>query len=178
MPSPEEIKEVMQKAEKEMDKETKAEFPAMPEKIGDEVVPDKIPPLEGIPEPPEFKAEKTSVVTGSHEEQIHEALHAHQMPTIAAEDHPVYIPPEEPAETKETKRKIRRGPLYIRSDRFKAVLDDIEQIRAKFKEEDDFFFRISDIKNAQDQKFEDFKQTLEDVQRKLLFIDRTLFEAT
>ncbi|MBI5880952.1 hypothetical protein HZB90_02375, partial [archaeon] len=64
----------------------------------------------------------------------------------------------------------------VRSDGFKAIADDIEQIRAKFKEEDDIFFRITEVKNAQDQRYEAFRVALEDMQRKLLFIDRTLFE--
>ena len=67
--------------------------------------------------------------------------------------------------------------MYVKTETVRAVLDSIEQVKAKFKEEDDIIFRIKDVKNAQDQKYEDFRQSLEDMQRKLLFIDRSLFEA-
>lgn len=173
-PSPEEIKKVMGKVEAEMG--SKAEFPSIPEKAGDDNIPDRIPPLEGLPEAPDFSAEPR-IPARVNEEYAPEPEqgYAPEMPkAIEPEEHPVYFAPEEPAAPQ---RKGMQGPLYIRSDRFKAVLDDIEQIRAKFKEEEDFFLRINDIKSAQDQKFEGFKKTLEDVQRKLLFIDRTLFEA-
>ncbi len=173
-PSADEIKQVMGTVEAEMG--SKSEFPSMPEKVDDDFVPDTVPPLEGLPEAPDFGAEP-SIPARAKEEYLPEPEpdYGQEMPeTIGPEEHPAYFAPEEPAAPQ---RKEMRGPLYIRSDRFKAVLDDIEQIRAKFKEEDDFFMRISDIKSAQDQKFEGFKKSLEDVQRKLLFIDRTLFEA-
>ena len=50
-------------------------------------------------------------------------------------------------------------------------------MKGKFKMEDDSFSRIADVKSMQDKHFEDFKTSLEDVQRKILFIDRSLFEA-
>ena len=149
----------VEEAEKEMPA-PRPEFPTISGKA-EEFVPEKIPPLEGIPEAPEFKPEEAEEIERPEPE----------MPSIEAETPSVYAEPEEQAKPK------KRGPLYIRSDRFKAVIDDIDQIRTKFKEEDDIFFRISDIKNSQDQLFEDFRQSLEDIQRKLLFIDRSLFEA-
>ena len=165
MPTKKEIEEVMGKAEAEMTRESKPEFPSMPEHMPDDIVPDDIPPLEGIPAPPGFETEPEIQPMPTQQPVLETAP--------PRPEHPIYITPDEPPETR---RKEMNGPKYIRSDRFKAVLDDIAQIKAKFKEEDDFFFRINDIKSAQDQKFEDFRQSLEDVQRKLLFIDKTIFE--
>lgn len=147
----------------------KPEFPEVPEAVS-EVVPDKIPPLEGLPEAPEFKPEEAAETFAAP------SMPKHAMPRAApaAQAPATYAAPEEPFEPK---KKLMRGPLFIRTDRFKTVLEDIELIKAKFKEEDDLFFRINDIKGVQDQKFEEFKKSLEDIQRKLLFIDRSLFEA-
>jgi hypothetical protein len=130
-------------------------FPTIPELPTEEFVPEKIPPLENIPEAPAFT----------------EAPKEFAPRQIEIEDVPVYALREEMPKARE-----RRGPLFVRSDGFKAIADDIEQIRAKFKEEDDIFFRVTEVKNAQDQKYEAFRLALEDMQRKLLFIDRTLFE--
>jgi len=131
-------------------------FPTVPEFPTEDVIPDTIPPLENLPEAPLFT-----------EQPKRDAMMHMEM-----EEMPVYAPREEPR----PKSRERRGPLFVRSDGFKAIADDIEQIRAKFKEEDDIFFRIAEIKNSQDQKYEAFRVALEDMQRKLLFIDRTLFE--
>lgn len=167
MPTKKEIEEVMGNVETAMSGKSKPEFPSMPDHVSEDLVPDDIPPLEGIPEPPGFETEPATSAPYIPEQQ-------HAVEAVVHEpEHPIYIAPDEP---QETMRREVHGPRYIRSDRFKAVLEDIEHIKAKFKEEDEFFFRIKDIKSAQDQKFEEFRQTLEDVQRKLLFIDKTLFE--
>ena len=164
------IEEAMPK-KKEFEETPKPEFPEMPERVSEDVVPDKIPPLEGLPEAPEFKTEETAKPRPEPDAPL---VTDQPRPVAAPETPPTYTAVEEP---EVPARKPMRGPLYIRTDRFKQVLEDIELIKAKFKEEDDIFFRIADIKGSQDQKFEDFRKSLEDIQRKLLFIDKSLFEA-
>ncbi|NQU79205.1 hypothetical protein HQ545_05560 [Candidatus Woesearchaeota archaeon] len=128
------------------------QFPDVP---SPDMVPDTIPPLEGVPEPPKYREEKTPK-------------------EIIAESAPVTLPEHtlRPA----PKQRDANGPRFIKTDDFRQVLEQIEDIKSKFKEEDDILFRITEIKNAQDSKFEDFRQSLEDMQRKLLFVDRSLFE--
>lgn len=148
----------------------KPEFPSMPEQAADEIVPDRIPPLEGIPDAPEFTPEP-------------EPMHRFEpVPEQSYPDYPehtiqpfAYLPPEEKAP-----KNVRHGagPLYIRTDTIRAVLDYIEQLKSKFTEEDNLVFRLKEVKSAQDEHYESFRQTLEDIQRKLLFIDRSLFEST
>jgi len=131
-------------------------FPTM-QSISEDLIPDRIPPLEDIPEPPMFGEEPVT-------EQ--------EMMPIERPETPMYH--EEPMISRVQER--RGGPLFIRSDRFRTIIEDLDVIRTKFKEEDEIFFRITEVKNTQDQKFERFRQLLEDVQRKLLFTDRSLFE--
>jgi len=95
---------------------------------------------------------------------------------------PSTIPPLEirgrefsPSEQREMLHEIR-GPVFVRTDKFKAFLDDIEQIRTRFQEEENIFLRINDVKNSEDKAFEGFREIIEDIQRKLVFIDKTLFE--
>ncbi|MFC1741229.1 hypothetical protein ACFL3V_01705 [Nanoarchaeota archaeon] len=143
--------------------QAKPEFPEVPH---DAMIPDSIPPLEGLPEAPEFtpEPEPMPIIKDEPADTIIEE-HAEAPPAV-------FVAPEhEPL-----LRRRHEGPLFIKTDTVKAIMDDIEQVKAKFKEEDDIFFRITDVKGAQDQHYEDFRQTLEDMQRKLLFIDRSLFE--
>ncbi|MFC1723140.1 hypothetical protein ACFL0V_03295 [Nanoarchaeota archaeon] len=69
-----------------------------------------------------------------------------------------------------------KGPLFVKVSSFKTIMETITESIVKFKEEDNVFFRITDVKNNQDKKFEKFRKTLEDMQRKFLFVDKTLFE--
>ena len=142
----------------------KPEFPA-PLEMHEDMLPDKIPPLEGLPEAPEFKPADVDETIG--EKELPE-------PVIEPEEMPSYSPYEKPSES--VVREIR-GSLFIRTDKFKRAIEHIEEIKTKFQEEDDTFFRITEVKSVQDQRFESFRESLEDVQRKLLFIDRSLFEA-
>ncbi|MBW2967791.1 hypothetical protein KY362_04855 [Candidatus Woesearchaeota archaeon] len=171
MPEPANIPEVMEPEEYKI-KEPKMQFPAIPDHDAEDIVPEKIPPLEGIPEPPPGMGKKP-LRTMPRPAPSRRAI---EPPQPAPMEHPaiepapsIYIPEEEP-------RRTVRGPLFIRTDRFRTAIDNIEQIKAMFKEEDNIFFAINEIKNTQDQRFESFRQGLEDIQRKLLFIDRALFE--
>jgi hypothetical protein len=143
------------------------EFPSIPQvpSTAEDVVPDRIPPLEGMPEPPTFRPEELG--TPAREESPVRRIEPEQLPHA-------FIAPEEPLFHK---RRLPQGPMFIRTDQFKSALENIEMIRSKFSEEDNLFFRVNDVKSAQDQKYEMLRQSLEDVQRKLLFIDKSLFEA-
>ena len=140
------------------------EFPTIPEIPSEDVVPDTIPPLEELPEPPEY-----NYAPEKREIPKMEALRPEPVEEI--------VPRYAPEEIEQKKRRLVRGPTFMKTESVRTMLENVEIIRTKFKEEDDIFFRITDIKNAQDQKYESFRQTLEDMQRKLLFIDKTLFES-
>ncbi len=154
---------------------SKPEFPTTPELPSEETIPDKVPPLEGVPEPPEYMP-----ATSAGPAPKHAAGKRMQEMPEAPESRPeafpapayTYTPEEKPT----PKRREARGPIYIKTDTFKAIAEDIEHIKSRFTTEDDTFTRINDVKSAQDKNYEAFRQKIEDVQRKLLFIDRSLFE--
>ena len=151
------------------------EFPKIPDIPSAELIPDTIPPLEGLPEPPVF-TQRPSPTTEKSMRQ------PEIMPVTAPPIPEIYDYGPAPAEFMPEKRSQRtlpesRGPMFIRTDRFRQIIETIEHVKSKFSEEDNLFSRISDVKNSQDQRYEDFRLGLEDIQRKLLFIDRALFEA-
>lgn len=123
--------------------------PFFPEKpVETEFIPDKIPPLETLPPPPRKK-----------EVQVEEPLKEISEKTII------------PIKRKHIKQ------TFVKVESFKSIIDSIEEVKIKFKHEEEVFSTIIDIKNSQDQKFEKFREYLEDLQRKLIFIDKTIFES-
>jgi hypothetical protein len=68
------------------------------------------------------------------------------------------------------------GPLFVRMDKYREALQYADEIKVTFKEEENLFLNINEIKNARDTKFETLHESLEDIQRKLLFVDKTIFE--
>jgi len=129
--------------------EIKQSFPTVPSSI-----PDKIPPLEGITAP-EFRPKN------GEKEPVSDFR------TEKAE--PLRV--ERPAKT------ISKGPLFIKVTMFKDAIVTMDSVLNTFKKEDDIFFRVTDVKNTQDKKYEEFRLALEDMQRKLIFVDKNLFES-
>jgi hypothetical protein len=140
-----------------MNKPSKPEFPVIQK---EDIIPDKIPPLENIPEPPVFRAEKER----SKKEFSELMRERPMMKTFLRPE------PEKP------KTREQRGPLFVKTDNFRKIIEDIEEIKIKFKSEEETFVKFIGLKEKQDKKFEEFRDQLEDVQRKLLFIDRSVFE--
>ena len=124
----------------------KVKFPEKPHEA--EFVPDKIPPLENLPPPPKVRVKEEESVELN-------------MPTDNT--------------YKKQKMKLK-DYIFVKVDAFKSIIDNIEEIKIKFKEEDEVFTKVLDCKNSQDHKFEVFRELLEDIQRKLIFIDKTVYE--
>jgi len=66
-------------------------------------------------------------------------------------------------------------PLFVKVSFFKDVMDEVGVMRAKLKEEEDALFRMSEFNNDQNAEFDKLKKQIEDIQRKLIFIDKNLF---
>lgn len=143
------------------------EFPLPPMH---DIVPDKIPPLEGVPEPPRGNIQKVKL----------SEIPKKDVPEIK-KDYSPRINIDTPRETyqqirTQQVRKQLQGPIFVRTEMVRQILSNVEDIQITFRSEDDIFFRITEVKNTQDKKYENIRQSLEDMQRKLLFIDKTLFE--
>ena len=70
------------------------------------------------------------------------------------------------------------GPLFIRSDDFQRVLGRISDTKEILKAQEERMFKINEIKNKEEKKFVLWKNKLEDIQRKMIYVDKTLFENT
>ena len=69
-----------------------------------------------------------------------------------------------------------RKEVYVRVDKFKMALDGIGMIRNSLKKSDEALLKLESIKNDKDRSFDKAKSSLEDLQKKIIFIDKTLFK--
>ena len=78
------------------------------------------------------------------------------------------------------KKPIRVMPsgksVYVRVDMFKATLGNINIVRGDLRKADEALVKLETIKNAKDKSLDRIRSLLDDLQRKLIFIDKTLFK--
>ena len=74
-------------------------------------------------------------------------------------------------------RIVRSGEsMYVRVDRFKIVLDHINIIRSDLRKSDADLMKLEGLKHEKDKSFDKFRVSLDDLQKKLIFVDKTLFK--
>ena len=66
--------------------------------------------------------------------------------------------------------------VYVRADKYRTMLDGIATIRNSVRKSDEALLKLENIKNAKDRSFDRIKSSVEDLQKKLIFIDKTLFK--
>lgn len=67
-------------------------------------------------------------------------------------------------------------PVFIKIEDYKDVIDVMELIKNKILEANDVLEKIRRLKAEEDAELELWNSNLEDVERKISYIDRTLFE--
>ena len=73
--------------------------------------------------------------------------------------------------------KLAKGsPIFVKIDEYKDILDVIALLKAKISEAKSILGKINEIKNVEDKEIETWANELEEVERKLYYIDRTLLE--
>ena len=70
----------------------------------------------------------------------------------------------------------RRKETYVRVDRFRATLQNIGMIKGNLRKSEEILIKLENIKNAKDISFDKVKSSMDDLQRKLIFVDKTLFK--
>jgi len=72
--------------------------------------------------------------------------------------------------------KHGEGPLFINLSGYKTVLLTVDDIRDHLKRANDRLADLNGIKSREDSALEAWHSSLENIQRKMIFIDRSLFE--
>ena len=66
--------------------------------------------------------------------------------------------------------------VFVKLDEYNDLLDIIALINEKIKNARDILGKVYDLKNQEDTELEVWKNSLDDVERKLKYIDNVLFE--
>ena len=74
------------------------------------------------------------------------------------------------------RKHIERKEVYLRVDKFRAALESISMIRGSLRQSEELLMKLENIKNAKDRSFDKVKSSLDDMQKKLIFVDKTLFK--
>jgi hypothetical protein len=75
-------------------------------------------------------------------------------------------------------KRETKGPFYVKVDDYRAILESTTRIRDDIKDASDLVMRMNELKNEEDKEFEKWRQQLEDIQRKLTYVDKIIFESS
>ena len=67
-------------------------------------------------------------------------------------------------------------PVYVRIEEYKDVLDVIHMIKNKLEEAKETLGKINELKNEEDAELELWHTGIEEVERKIIFVNKELFE--
>ena len=74
--------------------------------------------------------------------------------------------------------KKEEMPVFVRVDEYKDVLDIMNHIKTKVEHAKDTLAKINQLKHEEDAELELWHSGIEEVERKIDFVDKTLFEPT
>jgi hypothetical protein len=66
--------------------------------------------------------------------------------------------------------------VFVKIDEYNDILDIISLVNEKVVEARVILGKINELKNQEDSELEAWKTSLDDVERKLRYVDQTLFE--
>lgn len=66
--------------------------------------------------------------------------------------------------------------VYVKIGKFKAALGSINVVRSDLRKSEEALMKLESIKNSKDRAFDKARNSLDDLQKKLIFIDKTLFK--
>jgi hypothetical protein len=132
-------------------------------------VPDRLPNL-SVPQPsnnllPSFKQYENVPLTFVEEDLVN-------LPEI-----PVFqtITPELDETNFSVSGINKRGPLFIRTDNYGQILTNIDTMQNYIKESPNIIYMLKNLKKNTDLEHKNYAKTLEDIQRKLIYVDNVLF---
>ena len=74
------------------------------------------------------------------------------------------------------RQSMNTGEVYVRIDKFKATLGSINIIRNDLKRSEEKLIKLENIKNDKDNALDKIKSSMDDLQKKIIFVDKILFK--
>jgi hypothetical protein len=71
---------------------------------------------------------------------------------------------------------MERKPIYVKIEDYKDIVDIMTLIRKKLQDAKGILNSINTLKNEEDSEIEQWNMNLEEIDKKIDFLDRTLFE--
>jgi len=136
--------------------------------------------LEAPPAPPEYRVrtlqkEQPTVEVKTEEPKVEE---------VVSTERETKVTPLERRAVSKTKEQlaVREGlvltkPIFVMAENFMEMVREISSANSVLRKSNDELKRLDELKTDKDKEFEKWKRSLEDIQRKLIFVDKTLFEA-
>ena len=75
----------------------------------------------------------------------------------------------------EINSKHNNGPIFVDMDSFKAMTDGIDTIKQDIKSSEQILTHLNQIKDSKDKELERWRLQLEDIQRKISYVDKVIF---
>ncbi|MFH1053315.1 MAG: hypothetical protein V1740_02750 [Candidatus Woesearchaeota archaeon] len=136
-----------------------------------------MPELPPLPEIPQFEEKRLPQLPklDIHAKERRFGLGKLQKPEgLKHFEHPA--PLEQMPEPIMEKRKFEdMGPLFVKTDDYKEIMKNIRDVRTKINESDQILLNLNEIKNQKEKEFDKIHNQLEDIQRKLVYIDKAVF---
>lgn len=67
-------------------------------------------------------------------------------------------------------------PVYVKIEEYKDVLELMNMVKTKLDDAKNILNHISELKNEEDAELESWRLSIEDMDKKIQFIDHALFE--
>lgn len=113
----------------------------------------------------------------------------HEIPKIKAEG--AVLPPPEPMprevvretpvhefreleEYEEVPQEITKQ-VFVNVADYQEILQGIDKVRHTLSDSEEIISKLNDLKNAEDKVYEDWRTHIEDIERKLTYIDQVIF---
>lgn len=84
---------------------------------------------------------------------------------------------EEQTEMPAEKIRVIPKPAFVDVEDYKRIINDTNTIRSKLMDAENFVRKLSDIKNEEERAFEKWRTQLEDVEKKLNYVDQLIAKA-
>ena len=165
-------------------------LPELPD-IGEEIIPQElkfdfpeeeryVPSKERMPEFPKFfpieEKPPAPMPPISAPSMLEPMPHEEEHSPVSTDTYPKISVKHIAHEKRISRERLIGEKIYIRIDRFKAALGNISVLRNDLKKSEEALMKLETVKNSKDKSFDKFKASLDDLQKKLIFIDKTLFK--
>ena len=78
-------------------------------------------------------------------------------------------------ELEQREELVIKKPVFVSFETFRDMMEEVALINSILKENEDTLTRVSEFKEDEDKEFKKWQAQISDMQKKLIFADKTLF---